>query len=69
MKSRLSAVLGGAFDALPTTVTRLKRARPTTCATLQSVAKGEVDLDSEDEKAAHEAERQEQERDFADLLT
>ena len=36
---------------------------------LQSVAKGEVDLDSEDEKTAHEAERQEQERDFADLLT
>ena len=36
---------------------------------LQSVAKGEVDLDSADEKAAHEAERQEQERDFADLLT
>ena len=36
---------------------------------LQSVAKGEVDLDSDDEKAAHEAERQEQERDFADLLT
>ena len=36
---------------------------------LQSVAKGEVDLDSKDEKAAHEAERQEQERDFADLLT
>ena len=36
---------------------------------LQSVAKGEVDLDSEDEKAAHEAERQEAERDFADLLT
>ena len=36
---------------------------------LQSVAKGEVDLDSEDDKAAHEAERQEQERDFADLLT
>ncbi len=35
---------------------------------LQSVAKGEVDLDSEDEKTAHEAERQEQERDFADLL-
>ena len=28
-----------------------------------------MDLDSEDEKAAHEAERQEQERDFADLLT
>lgn len=36
---------------------------------LQSVAKGEVNLDSEDEKAAHEAERQEAERDFADLLT
>ncbi|OHV05110.1 molecular chaperone HtpG [Mycobacterium talmoniae] len=36
---------------------------------LQSVAKGEVDLDSEEEKAAHEAERQEQEKDFADLLT
>jgi molecular chaperone HtpG len=36
---------------------------------LQSVAKGEVDLDSEDEKAAHDAERLEQERDFADLLT
>ena len=36
---------------------------------LQSVAKGEVDLDSEDEKTAHEAERQDQERDFADLLT
>ena len=35
---------------------------------LQSVAKGEVDLDSEDEKAAHEAERQEQEKDFAELL-
>ena len=35
---------------------------------LQSVAKGEVDLDSEDEKAAHEAEREEQEKDFADLL-
>ncbi|MEZ0367217.1 molecular chaperone HtpG [Mycobacterium sp. pUA109] len=35
---------------------------------LQSVAKGEVDLDSEEEKAAHEAERQEQEKDFADLL-
>src|SRR6478736_8677859 len=29
---------------------------------LQSVAKGEVDLDSEDEKTAHETERQEQER-------
>ncbi|HET7742540.1 MAG TPA: molecular chaperone HtpG [Mycobacterium sp.] len=36
---------------------------------LQSVAKGEVTLDTEDEKAAHEAERQDQERDFADLLT
>src|ERR1700752_5125898 len=36
---------------------------------LQSVAKGEVDLDSEDEKAAHEAERQAQEGDFAYLLT
>src|SRR6201997_4008833 len=35
---------------------------------LQSVAKGEVDLDSEDEKAAREAERQELDRDFADLL-
>jgi molecular chaperone HtpG len=36
---------------------------------LQSVAKGEVDLDSDDEKAAHEEEREEQQRDFADLLT
>lgn len=36
---------------------------------LQSVAKGEVDLDSEDEKTAHEAERKEQEKEFADLLT
>src|SRR6201993_3553039 len=35
---------------------------------LQSVARGEVDLDSEDERVAHEAERAEQERDFADLL-
>ncbi|KLO29230.1 molecular chaperone HtpG [Mycobacterium haemophilum] len=35
---------------------------------LQSVARGEVDLDSEEEKTAHEAERQEQEKDFADLL-
>jgi molecular chaperone HtpG len=33
---------------------------------LQSVAKGEVDLDSEDDKS--EAEREEQEKDFADLL-
>lgn len=37
--------------------------------TLQSVAKGEVDLDSEEEKAAHDTERQEQEKDFADLLS
>jgi molecular chaperone HtpG len=36
---------------------------------LQSVAMGDVDLDSEEEKAAHEAERKEQEADFADLLT
>jgi molecular chaperone HtpG len=36
---------------------------------LQSVAKGEVDLDSDDEKAAHEGEREEQQRDFADLLS
>jgi molecular chaperone HtpG len=35
---------------------------------LQSVAKGDVDLDTEDEKSAHEAERKEQEKDFADLL-
>jgi molecular chaperone HtpG len=35
---------------------------------LQSVAKGEVDLDSEDDKTAHDAQRREQERDFADLL-
>ncbi len=35
---------------------------------LQSVAKGEVDLDSDADKAAHEAERQEQEQDFADLI-
>src|SRR6201999_2773916 len=32
-------------------------------------AKGEVNLHSEDEKTAHEAERHDQERDFADLLT
>jgi molecular chaperone HtpG len=36
---------------------------------LQSVAMGDVDLDSEEEKAAHEAERKEQEQHFADLLT
>jgi molecular chaperone HtpG len=35
---------------------------------LQSVARGEVDLDSEAEKTAHEAEREEQEKEFADLL-
>jgi len=35
---------------------------------LQSVAKGEVDLDSEADKEAHAAEREEQEREFADLL-
>ncbi|MGB8211337.1 MAG: molecular chaperone HtpG [Mycobacterium sp.] len=36
---------------------------------MQSVAKGEVDLDTEEEKTAHEAERKEREKDFADLLT
>ncbi|HEU4361770.1 MAG TPA: molecular chaperone HtpG, partial [Mycobacterium sp.] len=36
---------------------------------LQSVAKGEVDLDSEEDKTAHEAERKEQQKDFADLMT
>jgi molecular chaperone HtpG len=36
---------------------------------LQSVAKGEVDLDSEEDKAAHEAERKEQQKEFADLMT
>ncbi|MFG1935270.1 molecular chaperone HtpG [Mycobacterium sp. NPDC048908] len=36
---------------------------------LQSVARGEVDLDSEAEKSAHEAERGEQEKEFADLLS
>jgi molecular chaperone HtpG len=35
---------------------------------LQSVARGEVDLDSEEEKTAHEAEREEREKEFADLL-
>jgi molecular chaperone HtpG len=35
---------------------------------LQSVARGEVDLDSEEENTAHEAEREEQETQFADLL-
>lgn len=36
---------------------------------LQSVAKGDVDLDSEDEKTEHEAERKEQEKEFSGLLT
>ncbi|QZT63770.1 molecular chaperone HtpG [Mycolicibacterium austroafricanum] len=36
---------------------------------LQSVAKGEVDLDSEDDKAAQDAERQEREQEFADLIS
>ena len=36
---------------------------------LQSVAKGEVNLDSEDEKVAQDAGRLEEEQDFADLLT
>src|SRR5271169_2406116 len=35
---------------------------------LQSVAKGEVDLDTEEGKTAHDAERKEREKDFADLL-
>jgi molecular chaperone HtpG len=35
---------------------------------LQSVAVGDVDLDTEEEKSAHEAERKEREQDFADLL-
>lgn len=35
---------------------------------LQSVAQGEIDLDTEEEKTAHEDERKEQEKDFADLL-
>ncbi|MFC9786312.1 molecular chaperone HtpG [Rhodococcus sp. NPDC127528] len=35
----------------------------------QSVAKGEVDLDTEDDKKANELEREEREKDFADLLT
>jgi molecular chaperone HtpG len=36
---------------------------------LQSVAKGEVDLDTDEERAAREGDREEQQRDFADLLT
>jgi molecular chaperone HtpG len=35
---------------------------------LQSVAMGDVDLETEEEKTAHEAERKEREEDFADLL-
>jgi molecular chaperone HtpG len=35
---------------------------------LQSVAKGEVDLDSEEERTEHEAERKEQQQHYADLL-
>jgi molecular chaperone HtpG len=35
---------------------------------LQSVARGEVDLDSEEEKTVHEAKREQQEIEFADLL-
>jgi molecular chaperone HtpG len=35
---------------------------------LQSVAKGEVDLDTDGDKSDHQAQREEQERDFADLL-
>lgn len=35
---------------------------------LQSTAKGEVDLDSEEDKTAHEAQRQEQQKEFADLI-
>jgi molecular chaperone HtpG len=36
---------------------------------LQSTAKGEVDLDSEEDKTAHEAQRKEQAKDFADLIS
>ncbi|WP_441964823.1 molecular chaperone HtpG [Mycolicibacterium houstonense] len=36
---------------------------------LQSVAKGEVDLDSDEDKAAHEAEREAQKQEFSDLMT
>jgi molecular chaperone HtpG len=36
---------------------------------LQSVAKGEVDLDTEDDKQAHQAEREAQQNEFADLLS
>src|ERR1700760_2570180 len=37
--------------------------------TFQSIAKGEVDLDTEDEKKAAEAEREEKEKEFGELLT
>jgi molecular chaperone HtpG len=36
---------------------------------LQSIAKGQVDLDSEDEKKSTESEREQQKKDYADLLT
>jgi molecular chaperone HtpG len=36
---------------------------------LQSIAKGQVDLDSDDEKKNTEPEREQQKKDFADLLT
>lgn len=36
---------------------------------LVSIAKGDVDLDTEDERKEHEAEREQQDKDFADLLT
>jgi len=35
---------------------------------LQSIAMGDIDLDTEEEKSAHEAERKEQEENFADLM-
>ncbi|MCE5290005.1 MAG: molecular chaperone HtpG [Nocardiaceae bacterium] len=37
--------------------------------TFQSIAKGDVDLDTEEERKAAEADREEQEKQFADLLT
>ncbi|MFJ4656068.1 molecular chaperone HtpG [Nocardia sp. NPDC088792] len=36
---------------------------------IQSIAKGEIDLESEDEKKASEALREQQEKDFSELLT
>jgi molecular chaperone HtpG len=36
---------------------------------LQSIAKGQVDLDTEDDKKAAEAEREQQQKDFGDLLS